>query len=113
MDKTLTEHEDDPMIVWMALITERDRLTRLIATRENDGKPLSDKDVEDVKATRTRVEQLAVLVLRTDRVPLVRAAFADPPTRDHDIQIGSPSETLRIVNIWDRLKPQASETLKQ
>lgn len=75
---------DDAVSVWMALITERDHLTRIIDTRHIHEPPfgvpvqsrlLTDDEVAGVKNKLTRVTEMAAMVM--DRRREIAAAFTE------------------------------------
>lgn len=79
---------DDAVSVWMALVTERERLRRVVGTGQVQepmfGPPqitreLSGGEVEEVRKKLARVSEMASLVL--SRRELVAATFASDPEK--------------------------------
>lgn len=75
---------DDAVSIWMALVTERERLKRIIETKCIDepmfgpprgSKMLTDAQVDDVAKKLARVTELANLVMARRRE--IAAAFAE------------------------------------
>lgn len=76
---------DDAVSIWMALITERERLEQIVETKRNQSRVLTDEDVAGVEERLVRLRQL--IELSHERREQLAALFVGiPKTPDQHAQ---------------------------
>lgn len=91
-----TDAFSDAVRIWMALITERERLDEMIRTRRNGNVVLDDAAIADITRTRARVAELVDIVM--ERRHKVGEVVAGKPLTKEE-RAAKVAEEFKLVGV--------------